>query len=116
MIRPHSGIDPFSHSETKGHAFFSLIDLFMHIISTQIIRKFVNSCPLDENDWIEFVRGYNNKQVESEVQLLTADLISKGLKFATGGGQHFLTHDPDIERDNKKLQEALNNERNSSFE
>ncbi|GFV87461.1 hypothetical protein TNCV_3280991 [Trichonephila clavipes] len=45
-----------------------------------------DSCPLDGDDWIEFMAVYANKRVDTsevELYLLTADLIAKGLKFAT---------------------------------
>lgn len=49
----------------------------------------------DENDLIEFMTVYNNKevnndQIKDEVELVTADLIREGLKFATNMEQHFL--------------------------
>ncbi|GFV42650.1 hypothetical protein TNCV_840051 [Trichonephila clavipes] len=64
-------------------------------------EKFEDSCSLDEDDLIGFMTVYGNKEVDNDeaeggVQLLTADLIRKGLKFATNV-EHFLTHDPDIE-------------------
>ncbi|GFT76811.1 hypothetical protein TNCV_1419411 [Trichonephila clavipes] len=64
-------------------------------------EKFEDSCSLDEDDLIECMTVYGNKEVnndevEGEVPLLTADLIREGLKFATNV-EHFLTHDPDIE-------------------
>ncbi|GFW40405.1 transposable element Tcb2 transposase [Trichonephila clavipes] len=40
----------------------------------------------------------DNDEVEGEVQLLTADLISEGLKF-TASMERFLIHDSDIEHD-----------------
>ncbi|GFU65040.1 hypothetical protein TNCV_2852421 [Trichonephila clavipes] len=60
--------------------------------------KFGDSCPLDEDDLIEFVTFYDNKEVEEEVKLSTTDLIREVLKFAACSEQLFLTHDPDIER------------------
>ncbi|GFW71744.1 hypothetical protein TNCV_219581 [Trichonephila clavipes] len=58
---------------------------------------------LDENDWIEFMTAHDNKEVdnnavEDEVPILTADLIRKGLKLATGR-KHFFTYDPNTERE-----------------
>ncbi|GFV49986.1 uncharacterized protein TNCV_3579601 [Trichonephila clavipes] len=68
---------------------------------------------------------YNNKAVDNndvvgEAQPLTADLIRKGLRFATGREQYFLTHGPDIEREltdfvpTEKPTKAFNDERYSS--
>ncbi|GFW22897.1 hypothetical protein TNCV_2381121 [Trichonephila clavipes] len=60
-----------------------------------------------------------NDEVEGEVQLLTADLIREDLKLATNVEQ-FLTHDFDLEGvlkfQPKNSTEAVNYERNSSFE
>ncbi|GFS94006.1 hypothetical protein TNCV_4480561 [Trichonephila clavipes] len=38
---------------------------------------------LNEGYFIELITVYDNKEVEDEVQLLTADLIHEGLTFAT---------------------------------
>ncbi|GFV36970.1 transposable element Tcb2 transposase [Trichonephila clavipes] len=53
----------------------------------RISKKFRNSCLLDEDNLIELMTVYNNQEVdndevESVIQLLTADLIREGLKFA----------------------------------
>ncbi|GFX65469.1 hypothetical protein TNCV_4735171 [Trichonephila clavipes] len=66
--------------------------------------RFEDSCPLDEDDLIEFDTVFDNKEFddddeeEGEVQLLKADLIHEDLKFTTRMEQHFLTHDPETER------------------
>ncbi|GFS71412.1 hypothetical protein TNCV_5051191 [Trichonephila clavipes] len=44
------------------------------------------------------LHNVDKDDVEGEVHLLRADLIREGLKFAGSMEEHFLTHDPDIER------------------
>ncbi|GFV41076.1 hypothetical protein TNCV_2666671 [Trichonephila clavipes] len=62
----------------------------------RISKKFGNPCPLDEDDLMEFMTVYDDKEVynievDVEVQLLTVDLIRKALKFATKGGTFVYT-------------------------
>ncbi|KAI4477474.1 hypothetical protein M0802_014697 [Mischocyttarus mexicanus] len=69
---------------------------------------------LDENDLIEFMTIYDNKEVdnyevEGKGQLLTDDFIREGLKFATSMEQYFLTHDSDIMHSNVNIILSLNN-------
>ena len=40
----------------------------------------------------------NEDEGKGEIHQLTAALIHEGLQFATRMEQHFLTHDPDVER------------------
>ncbi|GFS83750.1 hypothetical protein TNCV_610861 [Trichonephila clavipes] len=107
----------------------------------RIPKKFGDSCLLYKVELMELMTVHDNKEFdndkfEGEVQLLTTDLLHKGLKFASSIEQQFLTHNPDLERalafkfnlkdiknyikdlrnNNKKKTEADNNERNSSFE
>lgn len=77
------------------------------------IDELIQEIALTEDDLMEVMavddrEDINNDEVESEVQLLTADLIREGLKFATSMEQHFLAHDPDMER-------ALKFQRNLQF-
>ncbi|GFY36411.1 hypothetical protein TNCV_3451141 [Trichonephila clavipes] len=63
-------------------------------------KKTGESCPLDQNDLKELTTVYDNKEVdtgevEGEVELLTADLIREGLKFATSMEQRFIAHEPE---------------------
>ncbi|GFX40798.1 transposable element Tcb1 transposase [Trichonephila clavipes] len=76
-------------------------------------KKNCGFVPLDEDDLIEFMTVYyyrevDNDEVEGEAQLLTADLILEGLKFAISTEQYFFTHDPDVEH-------ALEFQRNHKF-
>ncbi|GFW31059.1 hypothetical protein TNCV_4523281 [Trichonephila clavipes] len=77
-------------------------------MKTRIPKKYGHSSPLDEDDLIRFIlvngnKEIDNDEVENEVQLLTADLIREGLKFATSMEQRFLPHDPDIEHANVSM-------------
>ncbi|GFW67111.1 hypothetical protein TNCV_4031291 [Trichonephila clavipes] len=90
--------DPF-HENAK-----TVRDFYFHI-SSKKIRKTNQSCVLKAdvvNDrsepTISVDLKVNNGEVEGEAQLLTADLIREGLKFATSMEQHFRIHNPAIER------------------
>ncbi|GFW93597.1 hypothetical protein TNCV_48001 [Trichonephila clavipes] len=64
----------------------------------RIPPKIGNAYPLDKDDFIESMTAYDNKEVGNdevggEVQLLEADLIREGLKFAKGMEHYFLADD-----------------------
>lgn len=59
--------------------------------------------PIDDDDLIEIMTISENKEVDideddGEEKDLTANLIREGLNFATSLVQHFLDHDPNMER------------------
>lgn len=72
-------------------------------IQTADIDELMQEGPIGDDDLIEIMTINENKEVdidedEGEGQVLTANLIREGLKFATSLEQHFLANDPDMER------------------
>ncbi|GFY08789.1 hypothetical protein TNCV_4659821 [Trichonephila clavipes] len=105
-------ISSYQLRRQKSHAPDVIAQTTNIVASSQLLskfpQKFGDSYPLNENDLNESVTDFDYKEVntgevESEVQLLTADLIREGLKLSTSMKQHFITRDPDIERALKSL-------------